>query len=418
MDQTSVNQEKIQMINRALVLNLLRQEGLCSRATLARLSGLRQATITNIIGGLIHSGLVVETGLLAGEKNRRSIGLTLNDERFQVIGVHIARDAWRISCMGLSGKLYGRWEHPIALNEEGVVVLSQVRTAIQEILRENPDIEMLAAGIALPGPYQEKEDRLLFVTGMPGWKGCPVRETLSKGLDLPLYILNDANAGAFAQLWYNSGDVKAQNMVYILASEGIGCGMIVNGKLLLGQQGIAGEFGHGSIQFDGPPCACGNRGCLEMYASMRALRGRIVEQLQNGALSRLDRGHLTANALAQAVQKGDHVACEAYRQVCSFLAMGIVSLINQLNPGKIVMGGRLAEIHPGLLLDTIYKEIESRTHSLLVGKITLEVNQLHPSPSLLGAGAYAAYQELSHPEHLLTAFADRTALYARARELA
>ena len=81
-------------------------------------------------------------------------------------------------------------------------------------------------------------------------------------------------------------------------------------------------------------------------------------------------------------------------------------------------GARLAEIHPGLLLDTIYKEVESRTHSLLVGKITLEVNQLHPSPSLLGAGAYAAYQELSHPEHLLTAFADRTALYARARELA
>ena len=171
------------MINRALVLNLLRQEGLCSRATLARLSGLRQATITNIIGGLIHSGLVVETGLLAGEKNRRSIGLTLNDERFQVIGVHIARDAWRISCMGLSGNCMADGEHPIALNEEGVVVLSQVRTAIQEILRENPDIEMLAAGIALPGPFiRKKEDRLLFVTGMPGWQGCPVRETLSKGL--------------------------------------------------------------------------------------------------------------------------------------------------------------------------------------------------------------------------------------------
>lgn len=91
------------MINRALVLNLLRQEGLCSRATLARLSGLRQATITNIIGGLIHSGLVVETGLLAGEKNRRSIGLTLNDERFQVIGVHIARDAGGSAVWGCLG---------------------------------------------------------------------------------------------------------------------------------------------------------------------------------------------------------------------------------------------------------------------------------------------------------------------------
>ena len=113
MDQTSVNQAKIQMINRSLILNLLRQEGLCSRATLAKLSGLRQATITNIVGELIHSGLVVETGLIAGEKNRRSIGLTLNDERFQVIGVHLTRQTCTACLMGLSGKLYDKWECPI-----------------------------------------------------------------------------------------------------------------------------------------------------------------------------------------------------------------------------------------------------------------------------------------------------------------
>ena len=418
MDQTSVNQAKIQMINRSLFLNLLRQEGLCSRATLAKLSGLRQATITNIVGELIHSGLVVETGLIAGEKNRRSIGLTLNDERFQVIGVHLTRQTCTACLMGLSGKLYDKWECPIVPEEQGEAALERVRTMIQTIVREHSDAEILSAGVAVPGPYQESEDRLLFVTGMPGWQDCPVRETLSRGLDLPLYILNDANAGAFAQLWYNSHDAHTQNMVYILAGQGIGCGMIVDGKLLLGQQSLAGEFGHSSIQFDGPICACGNRGCLEQYGSMRALFERISEQLDHGAISRLHRNCLNVHALSQAIKNGDRVASDAYRYVCGFLAMGIVSLMNQLNPGKIVIGDQLAEIYPEMMLDVITKSVESRTNALLAGNIVVEVNQLHPNPSLLGAGAYAVHRELEKPARLLTAVTRHTILYSSRRELA
>ena len=102
----SINQERSQLINRALILNLLRQEGICSRATLSRLSGLKQATITNIAAELIQCGLVVETGLIPGEKGRRSIGVTLNDARYKVIGISMTRDQFYVDLVGISGKVY------------------------------------------------------------------------------------------------------------------------------------------------------------------------------------------------------------------------------------------------------------------------------------------------------------------------
>lgn len=418
MYQSSVNQEKIQIINRSLILNLLRQEGICSRATLARLSGLRQATITNIAGELIRCGLVVETGLIAGAKNRRSIGIQLNDARYKVVGVRMERHMFHVGLMGISGELYGIWQHHIEPEENLPAILGRIRAAVQEIVYENPDTEILSTCVAVPGPYQEKEDRLLFVTGMDGWQNCSIRELLSIGLGIPVHVINDANAGAFAQFWYHCQDPAMQDLVYILAGQGIGCGIMVDGKLLLGQRGIAGEFGHSSIRFDGTPCACGNRGCLEKYSSMAALREQIKEQLRCGASSCLHEDRLTVQAISHAVHMGDRVACEAYRQVCHFLATGIVGLINQLNPGRIIIGEELAKIDPNLLLDVVQSDIDRCVNPLAGQDIAVEVNRLPESPSLLGAGAYAAYQMLSNPEPLLMASGKTVAICLHSRGLA
>ena len=418
MIQASVNQEKIQVINRTLILDLIRQEGTCSRAALARLSGLRQATITNIVGGLIHCGLVVETGLISGERNRRAIGVRLHDERFKVIGVRLTREMFELSLAGLSGKTYGCWEYRAEREEDFPAMLARVRAAIQKVVRENPAAEILSACVAVPGPYHKEEDRLLFVTGIDGWEGCPVRETLASGLPIPVYIVNDANAGVFAQFWYGCGDPAAQNMVYILAGQGIGCGMLVEGKLLLGQQRMAGELGHSSIQFNGPPCACGNRGCLETYCSLGTLRQQIAERLRGGADSCLCENGLTLSAISHAVRVGDRVACEAYRRACGFLAMGIAGLINQLNPGRIVIGDQLAEIHPGILLDVVQKNVSSSVNPLIARNTSIEVSRLHKNSSLLGAAAYAAHQELSNSERFLTASVRNINFQACSRELA
>ena len=132
----SINQERSQWINRALILNLLRQEGICSRATLSRLSGLKQATITNIAGELIQCGLVVETGLIAGAKGRRSIGVTLNDARYKVVGIRMTRDQFYVSLVGISGKMYEIRPYRIEAEETPQSILSRIRAAIGQLDQE------------------------------------------------------------------------------------------------------------------------------------------------------------------------------------------------------------------------------------------------------------------------------------------
>lgn len=329
-------------------------------------------------------------------------GVWLSDEHFKVIGVRLGRGIFDVSLAGLSGKPYGVWEHRTGVEGSLPSSLRAVRSAMRSLMREYPESEVLTVCVAVPGPYHEEEDRLLFVTGTEGWKGCSVKGTLSEGLSMPLYVINDANASAFAQLWYHSKDQGVENKVYVLAGQGVGYGMIVDVKLILGQQGIAGEFGHSSINFNGPPCACGNRGCLEKNCSMTALRERILELIRSGRSSCLAEIRLTTLAVTAAVRAGEHVACEAYREVCDFLATGIVGLINQLNPGRVIIGDELAEIHPGILLDVVRRRIENNVNPLVIRNLSIEVNQLHESPSLLGASVYAAHQELSNPIRLLS----------------
>ncbi len=397
----SVNQEKSQQINRSLIMNLLRQEKICSRANLAHLSGLKQATITNIINEFIAYGLVVETGLMSGSKGRRSIGLRLNDERYKVIGIRMTRFSFYISLIGLCGKIFGITKYDIGHEENIQVTIARIRAAIQTTRNENSSSEIPAIGMAMPGPYYGEKDRLLFVTELAGWQNFPIKEALTEGLDIPMYIINDADASAFAQLWYRGKEREIKNMVYVLAGQGIGCGMIMDGKIVRGQCGLAGELGHNTINFNGPKCACGNRGCLEKYCSLIVLYENIQKRLQAGEKSILTTAQLSSEKISEAIRSNDTVAREEYEKMCQFLSIGIVNLINQFNPGLIVIGDELAQIAPDLLLSIVQQKVNQVINPLILNDLTIEINSLEESPCLLGAGAMAAQQVLSDPTRLM-----------------
>lgn len=399
-NQKSINQEKSQAINRALIIDLLRQQGVCSRATLAHLSGLKQATITNIIAECITSGLVMETGLMSGSKGRRSIGITLNEEHCHVIGIRMTRSAFYLCLAGLSGKPFHVQEFPIAPGEPVQTTLPRIRRAVEDTLAQS-ETKIAAACMAMPGPYHEDRDCLFFVTELSGWQNYPIRATLTKGLDLPFLVVNDANASAFAQLWYHGQEPATQNMLYVLAGQGVGCGIISEGRLVTGQRGLAGEFGHNSIDYNGLPCECGNRGCLEKYCSFLVFCENITRRLQAGEPSILSENNLTAASISDAVKTGDKVAREEYEKACEFLSIGILNLINQFNPGMIVIGDELAEVAPDLLLKIVCDKVHACINPLVYNDITIEVNRLPESPALLGAAAIAAQNVLSDPTKLM-----------------
>lgn len=393
----SVNQEKQQQINRKFVIDLLRKAGICSRADLAKASGLKRATITNIINELIEKDIVVEEGIMTGKKGRRSIGIRIHGERYKVISVMLARKSYSIGIMGLDNKMYHTETMKIEPGQNLHEILNHIKADIKRIIKENVEGQIIAIGVAIPGPYKHDNDKLIFVTNLDSlnvMEGINVLAELQSDFDIPVYIENDANAGVYAQQWYYNED-HLENLIYVVAGAGLGCGTILNGELLKGARGIAGEFGHCSINFEGPKCGCGNRGCLEMYCSLNVLIHNVKERIMAGEDTILH-SDFTLEDLSCAVRGNDKVAVEEYTKVCSLLAVGIVNLIHQLNPEVIVIGDELADIHSELLLHIVKKRVQELIPHTIWENLRIEINQLKYNPILIGAGVVATEKILEH----------------------
>lgn len=392
----SINQEKQMMMNRSLVIELLRQERLCSRADLARLSGLKRATITNIINEFIECGLVVEDGLLEGDKGRRSIGIRINGERYSTIGVMLTRNSYSISLMGLSGEVYEVRNFKIKETVEVKEIIDNVKENIHKLIEENSDSSILAIGFAMPGPYKIDAGEMIFVTNQIGWEGISVNVIMQEGFDIPVFIENDANAGAVAQLWFRGKKTEQKNIVYIVAGQGIGCGIISDGELMKGSAGIAGEIGHVSINYQGPKCDCGSRGCLEKYCSAIILKENLNTRIKNNDTVFLKEG-FTLNDVIVAINKGDKAVIEEYSSMCRFLAIGIVNMINQINPGTVIIGDVLTDINPQMLLEIINDNVKKTVRPYIWENLTIEINKITDNPIMIGAGAIAAQKVFENP---------------------
>lgn len=394
----SVNQEKQQQINRALILNLLRKKGLCSRADLARLSGLRGATITNIINEFIQADMVVEEGILTGCKGRRSIGIKINGEKYKVLGIKIGRKSYSIAVLGIDNQLY---EVKHFLCSEPTIasdMIAEIKKNARKMM-DDASGEVLAIGVAVPGPYKKKNGKLVFMTNSAGFENVDILNEVQKDFDIPVFIENDANAGAIAEQWKHdeASEQLEENLVYVVAGEGIGCGIISKGELLRGESNTAGEIGHCSINFEGPVCECGNRGCLEMYCSMEVLKKNIRKRIQEGELTTL-KSDFSYEELRMAIAKNDMLAVEEYTKACEFLGIGIVNVINQINPGNIIIGDLLAELDDrDIFIGTIQKTVQKRVRQSIWEDLNIERSAIKEDAILVGAGMAALERICEEP---------------------
>ena len=396
--KNGVGQTEQQRLNRSFVIELLRQKRICSRTDLSKGSRLQRATITNIINEFIDNGLVVEDGLLDGEKGRRSIGIKVNGHRYRVIGVMVTRDEYSIGLIGLSGESYSVKRSAIQAGTDAQTIIDHVKHDIQTMIdKASSEAQVLAIGIALPGPYKREQDEIVFVTNLDGWEDMPVLGKLQNGFDIPIFIENDANAGAYAQYWCGDKEARLRNLAYVVAGQGIGCGIISDGEILQGSMGIAGEMGHTSIHYEGTRCECGNRGCLEGYCSLIVLQKNITKRILSGEEhSELHPG-FSIEALERAIRRKDPVALPEYEKICYFLSVGIVNMINQINPNVVIIGDRLAMFEPDTMLRIVRENVRKSLRPLVWESLQIEISQLEHNPILVGAGAIAAKQVFTDP---------------------
>ncbi len=281
---------------------------------------------------------------------------------------------------------------PTMAHEGPEKVIARLADQMRRAAEAVPGDEILAAGIAAPGPLDPWKGIVRGAPNLPGWRNVPLADAVSRELGIPTFIGNDANLAALGEHVFGVGR-GVDDMIYITVSTGIGGGIISGGRLLLGSRGLAAEVGHQTLEAHGVRCNCGNIGCMEAYASGTAIARRAKELVSSGRSSSLaGLASITARDVAEAARDGDSLAGEVMREAGFYLGVGIVNLLHLFNPSRIILGGSVTKSWD-LFADTMWKTIRSRAQAPYLEGLDIVRAALGDDAGLMGAMALVLEKE-------------------------
>ncbi|MGW7575432.1 ROK family protein [Streptomyces sp. NPDC054765] len=312
--------------NAALVLGLLRAAGEAgvSRLELATRTGLTPQAVSKITARLRADGLAAEAGRRASTGGKPATVLRLVPGARHAVGLHLDRDELTAVLADLTGEAVAVRRAPLAFEAGAEQVLATAGREVAALCAQAGGVPVLGAGVACPGPLDHTTGVLHRVTGAPRWDGFPLRDALAERLGLPVVLDKDTNAAALGLVQgIPSG---AGSFGYLHLGTGLGAGLVLGGSLYRGPRTGAGEFGHQIVQWDGPPCSCGRRGCIEALC-----------------LAAVARGDLPGAARA--------------------LGVGAANLVELLDIDRVLLGGRTVLDHPDAFLGGVTQALDEQAHA-------------------------------------------------------
>ena len=317
------------MINRDIVLQLIRTNQPVSRADLARFSGLQRSTVSQIVDQLLNEGWICEGSNRRTERGRRPTMLTLNDAR-AVLAVDIHPGQAVVAMVDLSGRILASSTLPLGKRPENAI--GSIVSCLKRLRDSYPTMSLEGIGVSVPGRVNAKTQRLVFSPNLR-WNAFDLKHAIESKMKLAVEIENAANSSLISELWFGRMD-GVRNAALLTVSEGIGAGIVANGALVKGNDGTAGEFGHIPLASAGLVCGCGQAGCWETLASNNAAIRYYAELVpaSNG---------LTFQELLNLAGEGDPSAVEALEKQATFLGRGLRMLAYAFSPEVILVAGGL-----------------------------------------------------------------------------
>lgn len=380
-------------INRQIALNLIRSHQPVSRAELARLMVVRRGVVSRLIDELLAAKLVFEGAKGESRRGRKPMHLYVETRRRCIAAVDISSSQTAILLTDVLG-------HPLADVVElptrrcPQALAGEIARQITEALAAHPDAgECVGVGVAVSG-LVDTAGRIRFSPTL-GWHDVDLLEPLGAALKLPVVVENSTKACVLGQVWAVRGDAPVDGpVVFLNVSDGVGAGIAVDGKLLRGFHNAAGELGHIPLNMYGPRCACGQRGCLEAYASKRAViaryRGTDPSWPESGEPTSVTIEHIMERARA-----GETHAIGTLRETGHFLALGFATIIKAFDPQRIYVGGEITaawDLVLGTVRDTLREdELVRQAGETEILTVSLgEHPRLRGAAALIGTPAFAA----------------------------
>ena len=340
-------------LNRSLVLDLIKQESPVSRAALARHTTLAKPTVSGIVEDLIREGLVREigTGTAASGGGRPPMLLEFNRRAHFYLGIQIGVLRTNLVVADALGNELKRrsMSTPSGAPKRALTRMAQEAA---DLLREaGADVAYLSAvGVCIPGLVDLETGTCLIAPNL-GWRDVPVREHLSDALDATVFVVNTADAAVVVESTEGAA-TDADNVVLLYVGRGIGASSFVDGRIVHGHRGLAGEIGHCHYPGATTRCKCGKVGCLETLADGPSLARSAVEKIGSGrrsSMARIDPATLTAADVGHAASQGDELALEILAGAGDVLGLAASWLINLFNPQVLLVGGGVASAGRPLL---------------------------------------------------------------------
>jgi predicted NBD/HSP70 family sugar kinase len=355
---TPGSQTSLREANRARIVSAVQQRGSLTQVELAGVTGLSPATVSNIVKELTAAG-VLHTAPTS-RSGRRAQQVTLARNLGLVAGMHFDTRSLRVALSDVAHRIVAEQRMPLPPDhradaglERAVLLLTEMVESVDASLQE-----VLAVGVGVPAPVDITTGLVSTVGILRGWDGVVVPEVLEQRLGIPVYVDNDVNLGALAEVRLGAARGR-RDVVYLRVSYGVGGGL-----------GIAGEVGHLTMDDDGPLCRCGNRGCLETYIGGPALL----------AMLQPSHGHLTLRDMITRAESGDPVCRRVIADAGTQLGRAAANVCNLFDPELVVVGGQLAEAG-ALLLDPLRTVLAQRVVPSTAGPVDVVAGELGASPA-------------------------------------
>ena len=384
-------------VNRRIILNLLREHGPLSRADLARSMDVPRGMITALVNELLAEGLVLEGATTAAPRGRRPTLLHLRSHDRLALGVDIRAGLTVMQLTDFSGRELVRRSF-VTPDSPDELDHTLAEEAERLVFPEHRVEELEGVGIVVPGMVDPGEGVILHAPTL-GWRDVGLGHRLAEALSVPVRLERDAVACAMAQIWLGENPPEAtRDFVYLIVSEGVGAGLVVNGQPVRGRHFTAGEFGHVALDPDGPLCSCGSRGCLEAYASDHATVARFLGEDFAGrdTIRAVRESGVSVLGVVRRAKAGEAAAVEALEATARYLGAGLAAVVNALDPGRIVVGGAI--VSGWALIEPLVREaMRARTLTTAAAAAVVCTDPDYAETRLQGAAALVVAPAFAAP---------------------
>lgn len=379
------------------VLETIYSQGDASRKGLAEKIGFAPSYIGALVAELRHRGLVEEGGRSPSRAGRRRVLLHVVPNLAHLVGIRIGRANTRIVVTDLPGRIVSQKQLPTDIWKGEQHVFDLINREIDAALAIDPLVKGI--GIAISGVIDRNSGTVLFWPKVPGWTNVPLKRKVQTRYGLPVVVEDSVRTMALAEKRFGQAK-KYSNFAYVVVSMGVGAAIYIENRLYMGANDLAGELGHTTIDERGDICSCGNRGCLEVYASGWAIINRVKSGLQQGvhsSLAPLMEDHpekISIEAIVNAAKLRDQLAQTVLWEAGLHLGTGVATIVNLLNPEAIVLGGEIPRAAKGFLLKPLFHSFRGRAFHRSVRNLKVTVSRLGGESGAVGAAILVAEKML------------------------